>query len=141
MCGHSAGAHLLAMLLNEDFQGHSLIKNYFLISGIYDLREIWKNPAMDENEQLKLNEEDVELLSPVLFKEFCKAHKPLLHILYAENDSDSFKGQSVAFRKHVENVGFEVLEKQFDDWDHFEIVEELSRKESRISKYMMKYIY
>ncbi|KAL5277828.1 AFMID family protein [Megaselia abdita] len=140
VCGHSAGAHLLAMLLKSDFENHCLIKNYFLISGIYDLRPIWKNPAMDGNGELKLNIQTVESLSPVLLKEFCNNHKPLIHILYGENDSPSFKEQSRVFGKYLEKFEIKVLEKEFSEYDHFKIVEELSRKESDITKYIFKYL-
>lgn len=130
---------MLAMLLQTDFPDHFLIKNYFLISGIYDLREIWKNPAMDENDELKLNNIDVEMLSPILFKEFCRTYKPIIHILYGENDSPRFKVQSTTFGKHLRKFRFQVLQREFDDWDHFEIVEELSSSESEITKYILEY--
>lgn len=126
------------MLLQSDFHNNFLIKNYYLISGIYDLREVWKNPAIDGDQVLKLTDQDVELLSPVLFKDFSHTYKPSIHILYSENDSPSFKKQSLAFAKHLKQFGFEVLEKEFHDWDHFEIVEELSRKESKITEYILK---
>lgn len=128
------------MFLELDIEHEFLIKNYFLISGLYDLREIFRNSPMDGNGQLKLTEEDVKLLSPVLFEDVCKTHKPLVHVLYGENDSPSFKGQSRAFARHLATFGFGVKEKQFQNCDHFEIVEELSRRTSEISNYIFKYI-
>lgn len=94
---------------------------------------------MDEKGILKLNEEDVVSLSPILFKEFSRKVKPMVHILFGEHDSPSFKGQSLAFGKFVEKFRFAVSVKKFNKWDHFEIVEELSRAGSDITKYIFNY--
>lgn len=135
VCGHSAGAHLLTFLLGEEFD---LIKQVYLISGVYDLREIWKNPAMDENDTLKLNEKDLVELSPILTRSFSEKFNPIIHILYGEHDSPSFKNQSIAYAEYLKYSGFEVSLEEFPNYDHFEIVEELSRRESRIGEYILK---
>lgn len=127
------------MLLEDNFEGSDLIKNYFLISGIYDLREIWKNPAMDSNDLLKLDETSVMELSPILSRSLSSNKDTFIHILYGEHDSPSFKSQSIAYGKFLESLKFNVKVEDFPNWDHFEIVEELSRKESKIIEYIFSY--
>ena len=68
VAGHSAGAHIAAMLLSADCgspdgtTGPRAIRGAVAISGIYDLAPIRQLPV---NEELRLSSADVEDLSPI----------------------------------------------------------------------------
>ena len=65
VAGNSAGAHLAAMMMTEDWTRHGLARNpiagAFLVTGIYDLRVI---PRIQVNEDVRLSSEDLLRFSP-----------------------------------------------------------------------------
>ena len=65
VAGNSAGAHLAAMMLAEDWSRHGLqrspIAGALLVTGIYDLNAILH---IQVNEDVRLNKADVPALSP-----------------------------------------------------------------------------
>ena len=65
VAGNSAGAHLAAMLLAEDWSAHGLsrapIAGAILVTGIYDLRPV---RGIQVNEDTRLSPEDAVSLSP-----------------------------------------------------------------------------
>lgn len=89
LVGHSAGAHLTAMMLN-----HPLIDEAVLLSGIYDLAPIQDTHL---NVALNLSEHEIDRYSPININE--KYHKP--HTIYCgENELDELKSQSqIYFQK------------------------------------------
>ncbi len=60
VAGNSAGAHLAAMMMTEDWTRHGLarapIAGAILVTGIYDLRAV---PRIQVNEDVRLAPEDV----------------------------------------------------------------------------------
>ncbi|HET6621474.1 MAG TPA: alpha/beta hydrolase [Dongiaceae bacterium] len=73
VAGNSAGAHLAAMMMAEDWTRHGLphspIAGAFLVTGIYDLRPI---PRIQVNEDVRLGLEDVPRLSPQFLPLRCR---------------------------------------------------------------------
>ncbi|XP_013183472.1 kynurenine formamidase [Amyelois transitella] len=126
--GHSAGAHLVAKLLaSADFLdsalGSSRLQGAFLISGIYDLREVIHTSV---NNAVQLPTEWARPLSPQFdcFKHL-QGRRIRLYILAAQNDSPAFKKQSREFFELLQNtclIQHMYLEIK-DDMDHFDIVE------------------
>ncbi|CAH0747539.1 unnamed protein product [Diatraea saccharalis] len=129
--GHSAGAHLVAKLLaNSDLLdstiGSDRLQAAFLISGVYDLRELLHTSV---NDAVQLPTEWAKPLSP-LFDCYSHLHtrKVRLYIIAGQNDSPRFKKQSREFYEHlldvclIQNMYLEIK----DDFDHFDIVECLS---------------
>lgn len=142
MAGHSAGAHLLLSMLDEDFVAEvgknlNLIKNYYLISGAYDLRELRKT-SINKDNILSLTEENVESLSPLLQKySHLKACAAQIHILVAENESDEFKTQATATKKLLQNYNVATTLAVLPGLDHFDIVENLKNKNFIITKMIL----
>jgi arylformamidase len=73
VAGNSAGAHLAAMMMTEDWTRHSLprapIAGAILVTGIYDLRAV---PRIPVNEDVRLAPEDVLGLSPQFLPLHCR---------------------------------------------------------------------
>ncbi|RVE43512.1 hypothetical protein evm_011846 [Chilo suppressalis] len=126
--GHSAGAHLVAKLLaNADFLdstiGSSRLQAAFLISGVYDLRELVHTTV---NEAVQLPIEWAKPLSPQFdCYEHLHIRRVRVFIIAAQNDSPRFKKQSREFYELLLNVC--LIQNMYleikDDFDHFDIVE------------------
>lgn len=96
IAGHSAGGHLVAMLLATDWEGEyglpgDVVKSAAAISGLYDLAPF---PYTFLQPQLQLGWDQVLRNSPVLH--IPDAAPPLL-VAYGEEETDEFKRQSEAF--------------------------------------------
>lgn len=96
VAGHSAGGHLVAMLLATDWEGEyglpgDVVKSAAAISGLYDLAPF---PYTFLQPQLQLGWDQVLRNSPVLH--IPDAAPPLL-VAYGEEETDEFKRQSEAF--------------------------------------------
>lgn len=116
--GHSAGAHLAALMLHTDFHkkfsldfSQNRLKGLILVSGVYDLTPLIKT---NENAALKMDLAIAESASPLLKHEmsfFTEAIKKGLQVLiaYGEYDSDSFKKQSKDFYEVFFSLFFKVF--------------------------------
>ncbi|XP_014086845.3 kynurenine formamidase [Bactrocera oleae] len=145
--GHSAGAYMLTLLFNNSLLKLPFADNtmsFFLISGIFDLRECWNLPSVNPANILNLDLVGAEELSPICrkldakFIEFAKEIKIRIHVLVAENDSVTFKEQSLAFAKKLTDAGLEIEFKIFERYDHFDIIENVPVKGSEINTYLLK---
>jgi arylformamidase len=96
VAGHSAGGHLVAMLLATDWEGEyglpdDIIKSATAVSGLYDLAPF---PYTFLQPQLQLGWDQVLRNSPVLH--IPDAAPPLL-VAYGEEETAEFKRQSEEF--------------------------------------------
>lgn len=137
--GHSAGAHLLAAMLDRSFVATvgdeiQLVKHVYLISGVFQLDELRFTKAVNENNLLSLSDENVENLSP-LNSDYRHLSDSALkfHVYVAEHDSTVFKQMSEAMHKHLSNCGIASSLHILSDLDHFDIVEKLSEKSHSIT--------
>jgi arylformamidase len=73
VAGNSAGAHLAAMMMAEDWSKHGLVRapiaGAILVTGIYDLRAILR---IQVNEDVRLQPEDILPLSPQFLPLHCR---------------------------------------------------------------------
>jgi arylformamidase len=87
LAGHSAGAHLVAMLFATDWAAHGVDPDAFrggvAISGIYDLMPLL---AVSMNADLRLDRESAAALSPMLLKP--RLQVPLLMAVGAAESSE-----------------------------------------------------
>eukprot|EP00924_Labyrinthula_sp_SR-Ha-C_P011280 snap_masked-scaffold_48-processed-gene-1.97-mRNA-1 protein AED:1.00 eAED:1.00 QI:0/0/0/0/1/1/2/0/278 len=116
--GHSAGAHLAALL----FMKKSVEANYLLVSGIYDLAPI-KSSCVNKESNLDLCEEDIKFFSPRNFQ-----IKTNQGFSIGRNDSPEFQRQSKEFHEKINNIissEFYCLQE-----NHFSIIESFSQKNS-----------
>lgn len=92
IAGHSAGAHLAAMMLTTDWSARGIepgfIKGAMLIGGVYDLEPIRLSYV---NEALGMDARDAARNSPLLARP--PVDRPVA-ISWAEQDTEEFKRQS-----------------------------------------------
>lgn len=111
------------------------IRNVFLVSGVYDLRELRTVDAVNASNVLGLREEMAAALSPLLHRmvfdtnRIATANNNCMNmcVMVAEHDSPTFQRQSREYVDALRKSGwngmlqFEVI----SDCDHFDIVERL----------------
>ena len=104
ICGHSAGAHLAAMMLYANFNSNEILDEnlagLYLVSGVFDLTPLTQTSV---NDALGLNIDSAKDVSPY-FKENIGLSdecikKIKISITYGEYDSPAFKEQSKNFEK------------------------------------------
>ncbi len=96
VAGHSAGGHLVAMLLATDWGGDyglpaEVIKSATVISGLFDLAPF---PYTFLQPKLQLTWDQVRRNSPILH---VPAAAPPILVAYGEDETDEFKRQSEGF--------------------------------------------
>eukprot|EP00052_Salpingoeca_macrocollata_P018856 m.155385 g.155385 ORF g.155385 m.155385 type:complete len:292 (+) comp20807_c2_seq1:63-938(+) len=128
--GHSAGAHLAAMVMLSDWRAAGLnLKGCLLLSGLYDLEVVRQCYA---NAALQLTEQQVQQHSPTrrLEKESCSdACKTLkLHIVFAEHDPTAFRTQAQDFARAALAAGITATTiADVAGRDHFDVTEQLGQ--------------
>ena len=96
VAGHSAGGHLVAMLLATDWEGvyglpNDVIKGATVISGLFDLAPF---PYTFLQPKLQLTWDQAQRNSPILH---LPATAPPLLVAYGADETDEFKRQSEAY--------------------------------------------
>jgi arylformamidase len=130
--GHSAGGHLVAMLLATHWQelGSDLprcpIQSALGISGLFDLEPLVHTSM---NAELRLTLETARTLSPYYMRPVCRAP---LALAWGGNESDEFKRQSQDFASRWRDQGAEVRLLEIPGRNHLTVVEELGRSESEL---------
>ncbi|GFS08647.1 kynurenine formamidase [Elysia marginata] len=134
--GHSAGAHLAAMMLmvsfsEEDAFDSELIKGAMLVSGVFDVRPLTKTPT---NDPLKLTEEEAWSFSPMGLVEDIAQLSRHRHIVIAvgEYDPPEFRRQSGEMEKVLRDRGIRTSYVDVPDTDHFSVIDKL-----RNGKYLL----
>ncbi|XP_069690926.1 kynurenine formamidase isoform X2 [Periplaneta americana] len=136
--GHSAGAHLVSMLLfsgwlNQlDDRRRNLVKGLVLISGVYDLTPLINTYV---NDNLKLSREEARVLSPMLLNiESLSVRKLTILVAVAEFDSPEFQRQSQTFFEKLEQKSTMLEFITVPGVDHFDIVENLHKEDFVLTK-------
>ncbi|XP_077100088.1 kynurenine formamidase isoform X2 [Siphateles boraxobius] len=140
LCGHSAGAHLAAMVLSTDWSEYDIspqIKGAVLVSGVYDLQPILSTYV---NEPLKMNEEVALRNSPSHFLSQLKVSSTSCDIIVAvaQNDSPEFRRQSEEYFKALESAGLTVSFVDVPNTDHFSIIEQLVDEDYLLTQLLLK---
>ncbi|XP_061534449.1 kynurenine formamidase [Phycodurus eques] len=140
LCGHSAGAHLAAMILSTDWSQYSSmpqIKGAFLVSGIYDLLPILSTYV---NKPLKMTEEVAIRNSPSKLIPQLKLSSSscLIVVAVAENDSPEFRKQSEDYYNTLKATGLNVTLEDVSNTDHFSIIEQLIDGDYHLTKLLLK---
>lgn len=91
LAGHSAGAHLAAMMLTRQDARH--IAGALLVSGVYDLAPVQRSYV---NDTVAISDHEVECYSPISLS---PAQQYQVDIVVGEHETDAFKRQSDAFFK------------------------------------------
>jgi arylformamidase len=133
--GHSAGAHLAAMLLTTDWKNFNLdtsvIKGACLISGLFNLFPI---RLSDINEVLKMSTEAALRNSPV---QYMPASRCPVSIIVGGNETGEFLDQSrELYGCWKENIPAEILE--IEGLNHYSILDTLPDPGSPLHRAMLR---
>lgn len=129
LCGYSSGAQMAASALLAPFgQAPEPVKGLTLISGAYDLEPVLLSAR---SAYVKLSAEEAHALSPQ--RHVAKLTCPVF-MAYGDNDTDEFQRHSREMAAAVEGVGQLAGLLRLADLNHFEIVEELGKPDSRLAQ-------
>ena len=122
VAGHSAGGHLVAMLLATDWEGEyglpgDIIKGATAISGLFDLAPF---PYTFLQPQLQLGYDQVLRNSPIL--RIPDAAPPLL-VAYGEDETDEFKRQSEEYLDAWRARGLQGERLILQAKNHYEVID------------------
>ncbi|XP_059804395.1 kynurenine formamidase [Hypanus sabinus] len=142
ICGHSAGAHLGAMVLCTDWAEYSVspnIKGALLVSGIYDLRPIVHTYV---NDPLQMTEDDAVRNSPMEFVNTMKGldRSSEIVVAVAQNDSNEFRKQSQEYYQAIKAAGFNASFHDISNRDHFDIIETLVEENYILTQVLLKMV-
>lgn len=142
LAGHSAGAHLIACALREEFvKAIALDVKVFvyLISGLYDLSEVRYCETINLNNMFAITDDNVRQLSPQ-FRNFAHLNEMdiKIHVFVGEFESEKFKQQSRDFGQiALKDLRFSLFE-VCDALDHFDIVEKLAETDYKITRLIVQ---
>uniref|UniRef100_A0A8C3USJ5 Kynurenine formamidase n=1 Tax=Catharus ustulatus TaxID=91951 RepID=A0A8C3USJ5_CATUS len=126
LCGHSAGAHLAAMVLSTDwteFQVVPDIKGAVLVSGVYDLEPILHTYV---NDALNMSREVAQRNSPMRHVPPAVPAACEVLVAVAQHDSPEFRRQSQEYSQALRAAGWSVSLLDLAGVDHFDVIEKLS---------------
>ncbi|XP_074900207.1 kynurenine formamidase isoform X2 [Buteo buteo] len=128
LCGHSAGAHLAAMVLSTDWTEYGVvpdIKGAVLVSGVYDLEPILHTYV---NDALNMSREVAQRNSPMLCISPAAPAAATCEVLVAvaQHDSPEFRRQSQEYGQALRAAGWSVSLLDLAGVDHFDIIEKLA---------------
>lgn len=121
LAGHSAGAHLAAMVTLVG-QPLATVDRVVLVSGVYDLRPLVSTTV---NEALGLDAGTSAGLSPALLPMADRRRETV--VVWGDNDTDAFRQQGRAFAARCGADAFECAGRH-----HFDIVDDLVDPATRL---------
>ena len=131
VAGHSAGAHLAAMMLAARWSvympelPYNLVKGGLVISGIYDLEPLVQAPFV--NQDLKLDQAAARSLSPVNIPPATTAP---LYTAVGGDESDEFKRQNALIARVWRRAFAGDIPMQ--GYNHLTVLEQLAQPESAL---------
>lgn len=139
IAGNSAGAHLAAMLMTEDWTHHGLarapIAGAFLVTGIYDLRPI---PRIQVNEDVRLPADDVLALSPQFRPLHCRV--PTI-VAVGGAEPPLWIEQSRRFAAKLSVSGADVRLMEMPGLHHFSITQSLSHATAPLTRAILDLVH
>ena len=146
ICGHSAGAHLASTLLLINWKNKynidcQVFGGLFLVSGIFDLIPLVSTYI---NKPLRMTVADAKNLSP-LYRDDNDYWSVLKQIpilcAHAEYDPPNFHHQNQQYGSYLESIGFNNVKiVQIDNFDHFDIIEQLERRDQPLTMMILTII-
>jgi arylformamidase len=123
VAGHSAGAHLTAMILAQAPAQFAIpdgmIRQAYLISGIYELSPVLK---ISVNEEIRLQPEDVHPLSPINFP---VAKKTIYSVIVGADEPKGWVEQSASFTEYLHQQGARATLSILPDRHHYSILQDM----------------
>jgi arylformamidase len=118
LAGHSAGAHLAAMV-SLAAVAPVPVRRTVLVSGVFDLRPLVHTTV---NDALGLDLSTAMLQSPMLMP---VVGAPEVVVTWGDNDTDAFRAQGTTYAAVVRSAGRSVTMLEREGRHHFDIVDEL----------------
>ncbi len=131
LAGHSAGAHLVAMLMTTYWQ-QNIIKGAAALSGLFNLLPIMLS---DINEVLNLDKEMTDRNSPVHLQ---PSHRCPLVLAVGGDETGEFKAQSKELYDRWKEKGVPVTFIEMPGINHYSIVEALADNTSALCTAMIR---
>ena len=139
VAGNSAGAHLAAMMMTEDWSRHGLprapIAGAILVTGIYDLRAV---PRIQVNEDVRLAPEDVLELSPQFLPLHCRV--PTI-VAAGAAEPPLWIEQSRRFAAKLSAKGADVRLMEIAGLHHFSITHSLSDSNAPLTRAILDLVH
>lgn len=142
LCGSSAGGHLVAMMLAQDWMSEcmvspSFIRGAVLVSGVFDLKPLVNTYV---NDALKMSQEDAVRNSPVKLVDKIGSYSGHRHIIvaYGEHDPPEFHRQSRDMAAALVTHGIRCSVIEVPDTDHFNVIENLQNDDYVLTKECIK---
>jgi arylformamidase len=139
VAGNSAGAHLAAMMMVEDWSRHGLprapIAGAILVTGIYDLRPVLR---IQVNEDVRLAPEDVPALSPQFLPVHCRV--PTI-VAVGGAEPPLWIEQSRRFAAKLSATGADVRLMEIPGLHHFSITHSLSDATAPLTRAILDLVH
>jgi len=142
LVGHSAGAHLAALVAVEPSYLQALgltpeiIKGVVAISGVYDLTLGGVTAKMLYEPIFGSDPRTLEQASPAL--QLTRKSPPFL-VLYAQNDLPSLNVQAKRFQRALQQAGIQVKTAMIPGRDHVSIISGLAREGDPVRKMVLEF--
>jgi arylformamidase len=146
ICGHSAGGHLASTLLLIDWKtkyniDHESFGGFFLISGVFDLIPLvstYVNQPLGMTTSIAKNQSPLHRDSNDYWSAL--KHVPILCV-HAQYDPPTFHDQNRQYGSYLEKIGFDNVKIiQLNDFDHFDIIEQLEKRDQPLTIMILKLI-
>ncbi|WP_268929071.1 alpha/beta hydrolase [Mesorhizobium muleiense] len=139
ICGSSAGGHLAAMLLDGTWLEsvslpHNAVASATLFSGLFDLEPL---RHCHVNDWMNFDKAQAKRNSPIHLPVQAGA---MLHVAYAETDTEAFKCQSRMYARHCVNAGARVTCAEYANTNHFDIVLKLAEAGTTVFRHVTRQI-
>jgi arylformamidase len=134
LCGHSAGAHLAAMMLSQDWGGNCPIKGIVAVSGIYDPEPVLQITTNDEIGLDLATAQNNNVLTRTV------TATPPVFIAAGGAEPEGWRQQSLDFADYCVGSGINCRYLEVPGANHFTIVEEFSNPAAPLFQQMLKQI-
>lgn len=130
--GHLSGAHLITYLFSKEMISRlgdklKLVKNIYLISGVYDVSELRSTKCVNRGNLLSISDDNVDALSPIKQSfDHLKGFNITFDAFVGGDESPTLQKQSREFVAHLKQTKLQANYHLLDGLDHFSIVEKLS---------------
>lgn len=142
--GHLSGAHLITYLFTDGMikrlgDKFKLVKNIYLISGVYDVSELRHTKVTNHDNLLSITDANVQELSPVKRSfEHLKGHNIHFDAYVGSEESPTLQKQSREFVAHLKQAKLQANFHLMEGLDHFSIVEKLSEINYEVTQAIIK---
>lgn len=141
--GHSSGGHLLLATIHQlTIERHPylhLVQTIYPLAGVYDLNELRFTNVANKNNILSLTDENVRSLSPINYDFTTWSEYPFqIKLFVGQYDSPRFIEQSKCLQQRIcQNTNKTCTFVLIENYDHFNIVNDLSKNEFIITKILI----